>query len=177
MLRHIVVTEYNPEWKQMFWEETKKIQAILGKNLITIHHIGSTSVEGLKAKPIIDIMPIVRDINLVDHFKCKFEAIGYEYLGEFGIQGRRYLRKLKIINENMYEDVIHVHIFDEESKEDIKRHLAVRDYLKSHADIANQYAELKSQLAKEFAYDNDSYCDGKDEFVKQMEKDALKWYK
>ena len=85
MPQHIVVTEYNPLWKEMFEKEAEKIKNILKENLIEIHHIGSTSVPGMAAKPIIDIMPVVRSINDVDNLKNEFENIGYEYLGEFGI--------------------------------------------------------------------------------------------
>ena len=66
MARKIEVVDYRPEWAVMFKEEAKKIKKILGKNCIGIYHIGSTAVKGLPAKPIIDIMPVVKDLSLVD---------------------------------------------------------------------------------------------------------------
>lgn len=93
MRQHIVVTEYSPEWAAEFERESEMIKNILKDNCIAIHHIGSTAVAGLKAKPIIDMMPIVLDLRKVDALASEFEKIGYEYLGEFGIAGRRYLRK------------------------------------------------------------------------------------
>ena len=94
MKRHIIVTEYNTAWPALFETETEKIQTILGETLVAVHHIGSTSVKGMKAKPTIDIMPVVHEIGTADPHKREFEAIGYEYLGEYGIPGRRYLRKV-----------------------------------------------------------------------------------
>lgn len=171
MKRHIIVTEYNTAWPALFEMETEKIQTILGETLVAVHHIGSTSVKGMKAKPTIDIMPVVHEIGTADPHKREFEAIGYEYLGEYGIPGRRYLRK--VWGE---DDLYHIHIFEESNREDIVRHLAVRDYLRTHTAAANAYGELKAALAGAFPYDNDGYCDGKDAFVKRLEQDALAWY-
>ncbi|MGM9618441.1 MAG: GrpB family protein [Oscillospiraceae bacterium] len=169
MARHVVVMEYDPAWAEKFETEAKKIKEILGENCVAIHHIGSTSVAGLAAKPIIDIMPVVRSLDAVDALASAFERIGYEYMGEFGIPGRRYLRK------GGEEHTHHIHIFAESSTEDIERHLAVRDYLRTHKEVCDAYAALKKELAEKYAYDIDGYCDGKDAFVKRMEKEALRW--
>lgn len=89
----VEVVDYNPEWPILFREEAEKIKGILGDELIEIHHIGSTSVENLKAKPVIDIMPVVRDITKIDACNEAFERLGHEPKGEFGIVGRRFFRK------------------------------------------------------------------------------------
>lgn len=169
MARKIDVVDYNPEWEKLFKIEAKKIKEILGKNCVAIHHIGSTSVKGLKAKPIIDIMPVVKDISLVDKHNAEFENLGYECMGEYGIDGRRFFVKG---GDNRTH---HIHIFTANNQKDINRHLAVRNYLRSHADAAKEYAELKTKLADQFTYDNEGYCDGKNEFVKELEEKALKW--
>ena len=78
MPRKIEVVDYRPEWAAMFKEEAKKIRKILGKNCIGIYHIGSTSVKDLPAKPVIDIMPVVKDISLVDAHNKEFEDLGYD---------------------------------------------------------------------------------------------------
>ena len=167
MPQHITVTNYNPIWPSMFKEEAKRIRSILGRNCLALHHIGSTAVPGLVAKPIIDILPVVRNILEVDSVCEAFEHLGYEYLGEFGIPGRRYLRKGG--NERTYQ----VHIFSEDNQSEIHRHLAFRNYLRTHADICQSYAALKRKLAEEFPYDIDGYCQGKDRFIKQIEAVAL----
>lgn len=169
MAQHIIVVEHNPDWEQMFEAEAKLIQNILGNNCIDIHHIGSTSVSGLASKPIIDIMSVVKDIEKVDKFINELEEIGYEYLGEFGIPGRCYLRK------GGDERTHQVHIFEHNNVKDIERHLAVRDYLRSNREAVEQYEELKKYLAMQYPYDIEGYCNGKDAFVKSLEQKALEW--
>ena len=169
MAQHIVVTDYNPMWARMFEDEAKLIKRILGDNCTEIHHIGSTSVPGLAAKPIIDIMPVVHSLDLVDAVRGAFQEIGYEFLGEFGIIGRRYMRK------GGDERTHQVHIFSEHSVSDIERHLALRDFLRTHKDVCDEYAALKKSLARKYPYDIDGYCAGKDEFVKNLEREALAW--
>lgn len=169
MPQHIIVTEYNPEWETEFKKEADLISKILGSLCIDIFHIGSTAVPGLKAKPIIDIMPVVHNIDNVDALAREFEKVGYEYLGEFGINGRRYLRK------GGDERTHQIHIFEKSNTKDIERHLAVHDYLRTHTEDAYLYGKLKEELAAKFPYDIDGYCDGKEEFVKQLEERALEW--
>lgn len=171
MAQHIVVKEYNANYPLKFEEEKKLIIPILKENLVEIFHIGSTAVPGLKSKPIIDIMISVNSLEKVDKKQREFENIGYEYLGEFGIKGRRYLRK------GGDERTHQIHIFHKDDKNNLIRHLAVRDYLIAHKDIANEYGELKEKLALSYPYDIDGYCDGKEEFVRQLERNALIWYK
>ena len=89
----VIVVPYCEEWPELYQTEAEEIRGILGENLVDIYHIGSTSVPGLAAKPIIDIMPVVRHIALVDTCNAAFEVLGYECMGEFGIPGRRYFRK------------------------------------------------------------------------------------
>lgn len=170
MPQHIVVVDYDPLWPLLFQKEADAISRILGDNLVLIHHIGSTSVPFLAAKPIIDIMPVVKDLSGVDAVSGEFVKLGYEYLGEFGIKGRRYLRK------GGQERTHQIHIFQMEDDTNILRHLAFRDYLRSHRYVAMEYAALKKDLAARFPYDIDGYCDGKDAFVKKIENLALAEY-
>ena len=170
MPQHIVVVDYDPLWPLLFRKEADAISRILGDNLVLIHHIESTSVPFLAAKPIIDIMPVVKDLSGVDAVSGEFVKLGYEYLGEFGIKGRRYLRK------GGQERTHQIHIFQMEDDTNILRHLAFRDYLRSHRDVAMEYAALKKDLAARFPYDIDGYCDGKDAFVKRIENLALAEY-
>lgn len=169
MARRIEVVDYDPQWAKLYKAEAKKIKSVLGKNCVAVHHIGSTSVKGLKAKPVIDIMAVVKDISLVDGENAAFEDLGYECMGEYGIPGRRFFRKG---GDNRTH---HVHIFEKSNEDDIQRHLAVRDYLTAHPEIAKEYGELKEKLAQQFPFDNVGYCDGKDAYMKKLEQDALEW--
>jgi GrpB-like predicted nucleotidyltransferase (UPF0157 family) len=103
-------------------------------NLIEIHHVGSTSVEGLAAKPVIDIIAVVKDISL---FIKQIMQIGYEARGEMGIPFREYFRKDKKINLHAYENY----------SPEIKLNIAFRDYLRAHEKLRALYQELKYKLA------------------------------
>ena len=167
---NILVVDYNPEWPKAFEDESAQIRRILGENLLRVFHIGSTSVPGLQAKPIIDIMPVVRGIAQVDACTAAFEGIGYEVMGEFGMPGRRYMRKG---GDNRTHQV---HMFQYDNTADILRHLAFRDYLRCRPAICAAYGKLKSELARQYPSDIEAYGDGKEDFVKRVERDALQWH-
>lgn len=169
-MRNIRVVDHNAEWVNMFEVEKKKLEMIFGDELTDIHHIGSTSVPGLKAKPVIDMMPVAKNINDVDRYDADMSDLGYEGLGENGIVGRRYFRK------GGDDRTHHIHVF-EEGSHDIIRHLAFRDYLRNHEDVRTQYGELKKNLAIKFPNDINGYMDGKHQFIKETEQKALEWYK
>ena len=170
MPQHITVLNYDPEWPLKYERERKAIAEILDGNGISIYHIGSTSVPGLAAKPIIDMMAVVRSLEKVDDARGKFSELGYEYLGEFGIAGRRYFRK------GGDERTHQIHIFQADAWNNIERHLAFRYYMRTHEKERTEYAKIKTALAQRFPYDIDGYCDGKDAFVREMEKRALLEY-
>lgn len=169
-MRIIKVVDYNHNWSSDFQKEERSIRDILQDELVNSFHIGSTSVPGLKAKPIIDILLVVNDIHKLDSFSKQFQEIGYEVKGEFGITGRRYFRKGDDLRTHQ------IHAFQYNNIEEIERHLAFRDYLREHPEVCRQYGELKNQLAKQYPNDIDGYCNGKDDFVKSVEKDAIKWH-
>ncbi|GGI39101.1 GrpB family protein [Mammaliicoccus stepanovicii] len=170
----ITIESHRSDWANTYAKEANKISQIFGKELVDIYHIGSTSIPGIMAKPIIDILPVVKDINKVDQYNSYFENIDYEVLGEFGIENRRYFTKSdKVTNERLF----HVHTFDIHNKTDINRHLAFKAYLIKHPDIAKEYSNLKETLFAKFNGDKESYINGKDSFIKQTEAKALVWYK
>ena len=166
----VKVVEYTPDWSAAFEAEALLLEKAIGDNLVRLFHIGSTSVPGLKAKPIIDILPVVLDIERLDAKNGAFAAAGYEAMGEFGIPGRRYFHKGGVGRTH------HVHAFQYDCVYPILRHVAFRDYLRAHADVRDAYGELKTELAARFPNDIDGYCDGKDAFVKRVEAEALLWY-
>jgi GrpB-like predicted nucleotidyltransferase (UPF0157 family) len=166
----VTVVPHDEAWAGLYEAEAARIRAVLGESLVAIHHIGSTAVPGLAAKPIIDLLPVVTDVALADACTPQFEALGYECMGEFGIPGRRFLRNGGDVRTH------HVHIFGLRSRADIARHLAVRDYLRAHPAAAAEYGRLKAELAAWFPEDIGGYCDGKDAFVKALERAALAWY-
>lgn len=168
-MRKVEVLTFTKQWSEQFEAETKLLQQIFRDEIIQIHHIGSTSVEGLSAKPIIDIMPVMKNISRVDQYNEAMRKIGYEPKGENGLQGRRFFQKGG--NQRTH----HVHIY-EQNHPDIARHLAFRDYLKAHPSIAKEYGNLKEELAKRYPFNIEAYINGKENLVLEIERKAVEWY-
>lgn len=169
-MRKIEVVPYQTEWQMLYQKEEAMIAALLKETLIRSFHIGSTAVPNLKAKPIIDILLVVSDLEALDTFSDAFEALGYEARGEFGIEGRRYFIK------GGDQRTHHIHAFRMDNFTEIERHLVFKEYLCAHPIACQEYEDLKSRLAVEFPNDNEGYCDGKDAFIKKMETVAMEWY-
>jgi GrpB-like predicted nucleotidyltransferase (UPF0157 family) len=112
----------------------------------------------------------VEAIAAVDERDGEMAALGYEAMGEFGIAGRRYFRRDDAAGVRTH----HVHVFARGSA-DVERHLAFRDYLRAHRGDAERYASLKRELARVFADNAEVYMDGKDPFIKGMERRAAAW--
>jgi GrpB-like predicted nucleotidyltransferase (UPF0157 family) len=167
----IVVVAHDPAWRAGFEEEASRILRVLGDRVLRLHHIGSTAIPGIAAKPVIDLLMEVEDIVELDERNSGLEELGYESMGEFGITGRRYFRKDNAFGVRTHQ----VHAFAAESTE-IARHLAFRDYMIAHPAEARVYGELKRNLAREFPEDIQRYMDGKDPFIKEHQARALVWW-
>lgn len=166
---YIYVVDYDANWPQEFERESQHLQKMLGQILKQAHHIGSTAVPRLKAKPIIDILLEVHSLSELDAQTSAMEKLGYEVMGELGIKGRRYFRKG---GDNRTHQI---HAF-QSGDSHLTRHLAFRDYLIEHEAIAREYGELKAAIAQRCNHDIEQYCDEKDPFVIFHEKKALVWY-
>jgi GrpB-like predicted nucleotidyltransferase (UPF0157 family) len=171
MLRVITVVPYDPHWPDLFRAEANELAEILGEEMVAIHHIGSTAIPGIHAKPIIDILVEVEDIERIDAFNQQMTKRGYLPKGEFGIRGRRFF--MKGTEENRTH---HVHVFQTGDPE-FERHLAFRDYLRAHPEEAQAYSRLKQELARRFPHDIDSYMAGKNDWIKETERKAKAWKK
>jgi GrpB-like predicted nucleotidyltransferase (UPF0157 family) len=157
--RIIEVVEYDPTWPKLFEAE----RDILRK----IHHVGSTAVPGLAAKPIIDILIEVTGLEALDALHEDMKVIGYKPKGEFGIPGRRYYQK----GGKQRTHQIHAFVTGDFN---VTRHIAFRDYLRANSDVAREYGEVKKSVAKTCDNDINKYCDGKDAYVKRVESIAVK---
>jgi GrpB-like predicted nucleotidyltransferase (UPF0157 family) len=170
MIRKVEVVPHNPDWHSLFETELKQITIALGENAIAIHHIGSTSIETIYAKPIIDILVEVSSIAKVDEQNSSMQLLGYQCMGEFGINERRFF--LKDNSDEMRTH--HIHIFEVGSAQ-IARHLAFRDYLNVHVEDALTYSTLKRSLAEKYPHDIKGYMDGKHEFIQEIDRKAAEW--
>ncbi|WP_299022791.1 GrpB family protein [uncultured Photobacterium sp.] len=166
--RIIEVVSYDPKWAELFELESRAISDVVGQTVVNIHHIGSTSVTGLAAKPIIDILLEVTDLHSLDVLSSGLISLGYESKGEFGIAGRRFFQKGG--NNRTH----HLHAF-KVGDSNVVRHIAFRDYLIAHPDIATEYGRLKTKVALGCNNDPDSYCSGKNDFIKYHVLQSLKF--
>jgi GrpB-like predicted nucleotidyltransferase (UPF0157 family) len=169
LVRKIVVVPYDKNWHERYRLEAEKLTEILGEEAVSIHHIGSTSIPNMKAKPIIDILVEVKNIETNDEFNEDMLKEGYLPKGENGILGRRYFVKGKGPTHTH-----HIHMFQTGNPE-IERHLHFRDYLSTHPEEAQIYGRLKEDLAQRFPEDGLSYTKGKDEFIKRVDNKAKTW--
>jgi GrpB-like predicted nucleotidyltransferase (UPF0157 family) len=164
-------SEYALEWPREFEIEAERLRSLLGEELVAVHHIGSTSVPGLAAKAIIDVLPVVRVIERVDDLTPRLQQAGYKAWGEYGLSGRRfYTRDRDGVRTH------NVHIYGE-GNDGIERHLAFCAYLRAHADICREYEALKRDAYARHPADITGYMEGKDAWIKRQEPIALAWYR
>ena len=133
----VILAPYNTDWPEIAEGYAERLRT-LGSVLVEVHHIGSTSVEGLASKPIIDLMPVVTDLFNLDKKRDRVEALGYDWHGGLGISGRRYCT----LSDEHGKRIVQVHFFVEDTA-DVVRHLAFRDYLRAHGEVAHAYEKEK----------------------------------
>ena len=171
ILRKVEVVPYNNQWPQLFQTEANRLAAILGNEVVALHHVGSTAVPHLAAKPIIDILAEVKSIARIDAVNAVLRQAGYLPQGEFGVAGRRFFIKGDETNRSH-----HIHMF-QTGHPDIATLLAFRDYLVAHPDEAEAYGRLKETLAQQFPTDIQGYIAGKHSLIETMIQKAKLWQK
>lgn len=162
------LSDYSKEWARLYEDEVAFLGAIFGDEIVRFEHFGSTSVPGMKAKPVIDMMGVVRNIDRIDAYNDRMRLLGYDVAGEWGIPGRRLLRK------GGEERTHHIHFYETDNPE-IERHLIFRDYLRCHPAEAARYSRFKEELAERYERTSE-YSPAKKAFVSEMERQALAWY-
>ncbi len=169
MSNDVILMPHNPRWAEIFETESAMVMAAVGDNAIAVHHIGSTAIAFVVAKPIIDMLMVVKNIEDMDPRNGELEKLGYEAKGEFGIPQRRYFRK----NNASGERTFHLHVYATGSHQ-ITRHLAFRDYLRANPECAAEYSNLKLILARQYPHSSQSYIDGKGPFIRTIDELAAK---
>jgi GrpB-like predicted nucleotidyltransferase (UPF0157 family)/ADP-ribose pyrophosphatase YjhB (NUDIX family) len=165
-MRSTQVVPYDARWPQMFEAEARRLAGVFGDELVAMHHMGSTAVPGLWAKPVIDILPEVRDIQHVDDLNDAMLQLGYVPKGENGIPGRRFFTR-DVEDERRY----HVHVFQTGDPE-VARHLDFVEYLRRDPQARKAYAELKRALAAQYPTDVHRYTDAKTGFIREIDRQA-----
>jgi GrpB-like predicted nucleotidyltransferase (UPF0157 family) len=154
------LSPYQPAWQRLFEEEKARLQQAVGPYVLDIQHVGSTSIPGLVAKPILDIAIAVRNFEEATVCIEPIERLGYVYRGELGIPRRHYFRKGQPRTH-------HLHVNEIESA-DYENQILFRDYLIRHPDLAQAYGALKLDLARRFPTDRDAYLAGKAPFIEHV---------
>ncbi len=165
--RKIVVLDYDDNWKEEFMQIKERLDEILSDQIVSIEHVGSTSVIGLAAKPIIDIDIIIHDKSYLKEVVNRLSKIGYIYEGELGIMDRYAFRYAGI--EQMQWHNLYV---CPENSEELKRHLIFRNYLRNHPDAVSYYGKVKKEGAKLYPYDIDKYIEYKSACVSELYKEC-----
>lgn len=165
----VSIVPHDPSWKNKFLDEAARIREALGECVVAVHHIGSTSIPGILAKPVIDILVEVTRIDDVNEYVETMSCLNYESLGEHGIEGRRYFRRSGPDGQRAF----HVHVFESGSKQ-VLQHIVFRDFLLAHPDKAREYSELKSRLIANGA-NRAEYQSLKIPFIETSVRDAIEW--
>ncbi len=162
---------HDPRWERRAEQEAERLRTALGPVLVCVHHIGSTAIPGIDAKPIVDIMPVVASLDEFDRLVRAIEAIGYRVWGESGIEGRRYCTVNGPIDGRRE---VQAHVFALGSPH-IGRHMAFRDYMRAHAAEARAYEAEKHRCRGLHPHDSHAYSEAKAAWVRAAEQRAMAW--
>lgn len=157
-MKNIVVVDYDPQWAEVFEALRDRIWGVVGDFAISVEHVGSTSVPGLPAKPVIDMSVVVAGDIDVARAIAQLATLGYRHVGNLGIEGREAFKNPDGLPRH------HLYVCPQGSL-GLRNHLAFRDYLRSHPDEVKTYGELKKSLALQHPHDIDAYIDGKTDFI------------
>jgi GrpB-like predicted nucleotidyltransferase (UPF0157 family) len=158
------VAEYDRAWPAQFQRLARRAAAAIGDGVLAVEHVGSTSVPGLAAKPVIDLAVLVRPED-VRHAIDRLAEIGYVHQGERGIPGREAFRT------PAGEEKHHLYVCVAGSP-GVRDHLLFRDYLRAHPDVAREYADLKRSLAVQHRDDREAYQRAKGPFIDAVTRRA-----
>ena len=161
--KKVVVVPYDEAWKNAFEEIKNEIEAEIGDLILGIEHIGSTSVEGLSAKPCIDIDVIIKDYSVFDAVAKKLGTIGYIHEGDLGIQDReafKYSNKPHLMMHHLY-------VCPQDSKE-LHRHITFRDFLRHNPEAVRKYSLIKEKAAELFPCDINKYIEYKTPCIAEL---------
>jgi GrpB-like predicted nucleotidyltransferase (UPF0157 family) len=168
----IELVPYDSRWSREFAQEARALRQVLGNKVMAIHHIGSTAIPMILAKPIVDILCVATSLAAVDEAAPRLLALGYTAKGEHGIAGRRYFQKLNSRGERSH----HVHFFLL-GDDHIEHHLAFRDFLLAHPAKASHYEEVKKLALAACPPTRQVYQDSKAPFIVAIQAEAVRWYR
>ena len=161
--RKVIVLPYDKDWKNDFEAIKKEIESVISDLIIGIEHVGSTSVEGMSAKPCIDLDVVIKDDSVLDTVISRLQSIGYIHEGNLGIQGReafKYSDKPHLRNHHLYVCL--------QDSEELHRHITFRDYLRTHPEAVKTYSSVKETAARLYPDDIDQYIQYKSPCIEEL---------
>lgn len=164
----IVVVDYDPTWPALFATLRAPVAAALGDLAVAVEHVGSTAVPGLTAKPIIDLDVAIPSADSLQAAINRLAPLGYIHQGDLGIPGRAAFDWPRHLPQH------HLYVCALDNAE-YRRHLLLRDYLRTHADAAAAYAALKRQPAARYRTQREAYAEAKGPFVAAVLAQAEGW--
>ncbi|MBQ4638174.1 MAG: GrpB family protein [Clostridia bacterium] len=161
----VIVLPYDEAWKADFEKIKSELESAVGDLITGIEHVGSTSVEGLSAKPCIDIDVIIKDYSVFDLLVSRLALIGYIHEGDLGIKDREAFK----YTDKPHLQKHHLYVCPEHSRE-LSRHIAFRDFLRSDPEAVKKYSIVKETAARLFPDDIDKYIEYKSPCIKELYK-------
>lgn len=163
----VTVVPFDKSWRSAFSSIKAEIENVLGDLAVGIEHIGSTSVEGMSAKPCIDIDVIIRDRSVLRAVISKLETIGYIHEGDLGIKDRdafRYSDKPHLMMHHLYVCPM--------DSDELRRHITFRDFLRKNAEAVKKYSAVKEKAANLFPNDIEKYMEYKSPCIQELYKEC-----
>ena len=161
----VIVVPYDTAWKKAFEEIKAEIEAAVGDLIIGIEHVGSTSVEGLSAKPCIDLDVVIDTDSVFESVRERLASIGYMHEGDLGIKDREaftYEGKTHLMKHHLY--------VCSKASEELYRHVTFRDFLRSNPDAVQTYGDIKKRAAERFPNDIERYIECKTPCIEELYK-------
>ncbi len=168
--RKYLFTEYDPNWKVQFSSIKKFVSEVFGNKALAIEHVGSTSVEGMKAKPLIDVLVVVEKIELFQDQKDAMIKAGYEWRENYLAPNTLIFFKLGPDGEKLEN----IHVCEKGSAKE-RQFIVIRDYLRTHPEKVKEYSDLKERNVSLYPNDYPAYRDAKAPYLKQLEQEAYEW--
>ncbi|MDE6578995.1 MAG: GrpB family protein [Ruminiclostridium sp.] len=161
--KNVIVLPYDSKWKTNFENIKRELISAIGDLAICIEHVGSTSVEGLSAKPVIDIDVVISDYSVFNSVVSILETIGYFHEGDLGIKDREAFK----YSDKPHLQPHHLYVCPQNSKE-LLRHITFRNFLRNNPDAVRKYSEVKEKAAKLFPNDIDKYIEYKTPCIEEL---------
>jgi len=163
--KRVVVLPYDAKWKSDFENIRQEIENAIGDLIVVVEHVGSTSVDGLSAKPCIDIDMVIKDYSVFDDVVDKLKSIGYIHEGNLGIEDREAFKYL----DKPHLQTHHLYVCPQQSKE-LNRHITFRDFLRKTPEAVKKYGAVKEMAAQLFPDDVEKYIAYKSPCIEELYK-------